>query len=521
MKRILLALSLYAMAATTALAQIVTGSVPNTFVNGTIIDATQMNADFTYIINQVNANGAKNGVNSDITALLSLTTPVAPSQGGSSIYYAGTATGTANAVVVSTAIPSGFTLATGKAIRFVVAASNTGAVTLAVNGTTATAVLKQSPAGLMALTGGELAAGDLAEAYFDGTRYQVLTRSNENGGFSAQASIASAATTDIGTAGSHLVSITGGGTISSFGSSASTVYPIYAISVVSATTLTASANLLTPGGANLVLSASDTILAQYAGAGVWRVLTVMPVHPKISPTRASQLHVVNNAATPASKVDIGSTEMVMDATTGDSYYVESYGTCTVDLTVNGAAGLDTGTFANNTWYFLYAISDGSTNSCLASTSSTAPTMPSGYTFKIRVGATRTLTAAPAELWYFSQYGNTTQITGASANSNRSINNGIVGTCNGTLVDTGAVYGVFAPSTATAVKLSYGAGNGVACVASTTTSVISYCVVNSSSANPMMAQATLGREAVTTIAYCGSTVSSNVNIAGWTDNLNAN
>jgi hypothetical protein len=51
-----------------------------------------------------------------------------------------------------------------------------------------------------------------------------------------------------------------------------------------------------------------------------------------------------------------------------------------------AGGLDTGTVANSTWYYIWSIrkdSDGSTD-VLFSTSATSPTMPSGYTYKRRI-----------------------------------------------------------------------------------------------------------------------------------------
>lgn len=64
---------------------------------------------------------------------------------------------------------------------------------------------------------------------------------------------------------------------------------------------------------------------------------------------------------------------------------QSYATGTV-----GAGGLDTGTLANNTWYHEYIIFNMVTNtiSSLFSLSSTAPTLPTGYTFLARVGAFR-------------------------------------------------------------------------------------------------------------------------------------
>lgn len=53
-----------------------------TFVNGTVIDAVQVNANFAQIIANVNANAAGSGANSDITSLSGLTTPLSTAQGG-------------------------------------------------------------------------------------------------------------------------------------------------------------------------------------------------------------------------------------------------------------------------------------------------------------------------------------------------------------------------------------------------------------------------------------------------------
>src|SRR5262245_6894860 len=64
---------------------------------------------------------------------------------------------------------------------------------------------------------------------------------------------------------------------------------------------------------------------------------------------------------------------------------------TCDLGSNGAVNrLDTGTIAIDTWYYIWAISNGTTDGTLASTSATAPTMPGGYSFKARIGAVRTI-----------------------------------------------------------------------------------------------------------------------------------
>jgi len=50
----------------------------------------------------------------------------------------------------------------------------------------------------------------------------------------------------------------------------------------------------------------------------------------------------------------------------------------VDITASGANGLDTGTEANGTWYYLWLASGASGTCGLLSTSTTTPTLPAGY-----------------------------------------------------------------------------------------------------------------------------------------------
>lgn len=62
---------------------------------------------------------------------------------------------------------------------------------------------------------------------------------------------------------------------------------------------------------------------------------------------------------------------------------------TAAITSSGANGLDTGTEASGTWYYIWVIAkaDGTVASLL-STSATAPTLPSGYTYKALVSIVR-------------------------------------------------------------------------------------------------------------------------------------
>jgi hypothetical protein len=62
---------------------------------------------------------------------------------------------------------------------------------------------------------------------------------------------------------------------------------------------------------------------------------------------------------------------------------------TINCTGTGANGLDTGSLAASKCYYVYIISNGTTTKGLASLSVSSPTMPSGYTYKARVGSLAT------------------------------------------------------------------------------------------------------------------------------------
>lgn len=148
--------------------------IPNNLQNGTVADASQVDANFDQIINNVNSNAAENGANASITSLSSLTTPLSQNQGGSNTYVGGTGAGTANAQTIATLVPSNFGLNYGNIVIFIPNLPNTGATTLSVNGTTATSIKKQANGGLVALVGTELQPLQAAQLFFDGIQYILL-----------------------------------------------------------------------------------------------------------------------------------------------------------------------------------------------------------------------------------------------------------------------------------------------------------------------------------------------------------
>lgn len=82
-----------------------------------------------------------------------------PSGGGTPVVFVGPTTGSANTYAIASPTPSGFAFTNQYIVRGTISATNTGASTLAVNGTTAEPIEKQLSTGLATLAGGELVAG--------------------------------------------------------------------------------------------------------------------------------------------------------------------------------------------------------------------------------------------------------------------------------------------------------------------------------------------------------------------------
>lgn len=92
------------------------------------------------------------------------------------------------------------------------------------------------------------------------------------GGFGAQTSLTSGATTSLGTVASHNVLITGATTINSFGTGATVDAPIYLVEFSGALELTYNAvSMQLPGAADIQTAAGDVALVEYLGSGNWKI----------------------------------------------------------------------------------------------------------------------------------------------------------------------------------------------------------------------------------------------------------
>jgi hypothetical protein len=86
--------------------------------------------------------------------------------------FCGVSASAANAQTLTPSIAPTAYLA-GAAFRFIATYSNTGATTLNISGLGAVAVYKKTPAGPVALTGGEIVAGNEISVVYDGTHFQL------------------------------------------------------------------------------------------------------------------------------------------------------------------------------------------------------------------------------------------------------------------------------------------------------------------------------------------------------------
>jgi hypothetical protein len=139
----------------------VTCTLPNVLVNGTVADASQVMADFNAITACLLGNIAASGANNDITGLFALTTPIAPVNGGTPIYLGSSSTGSANAQIIATTIPSNFTLGNGRSVLFTASLTNTAALQVNVASSGLVNVFRRTAGGPVAMGGGEVTAGNV------------------------------------------------------------------------------------------------------------------------------------------------------------------------------------------------------------------------------------------------------------------------------------------------------------------------------------------------------------------------
>lgn len=158
-----------------------------------------------------------------------------------------------------------------------------------------------------------------------------------------------------------------------------------------------------------------------------------------------------------SLVSVSATEICLQASAGNYLTVRGVSLPSISIAGSGANGLDTGTSSTSTWYSVWVISNGTTTSGLLSISPTAPTMPSGYTFKARVGWVRTDSTANKFLLSFTQAGRSVQYRLLASGNVPAYPMLGVGATGGVLAPVSVA--AFVPTTAGAIKTSFGYNSG--------------------------------------------------------------
>lgn len=101
--------------------------------------------------------------------------------------------------------------------------------------------------------------------------------------FTTEASIAAAATTDLGSLASQEVLITGNTGITGFGNTASLAAPMYLLRFTGTPTITNSGTMIIAGSANWTVAAGDMAFAKYEGASTWRIFPIKANGQAVSP----------------------------------------------------------------------------------------------------------------------------------------------------------------------------------------------------------------------------------------------
>lgn len=301
--------------------------------------------------------------------------------------------GTANVITVTA--NSAFTAyADGLTLALRITADNTGATTLNVNSLGAKSVRKMVAAGEVALDAGDLQATGIAEF-----RYSTALNSAAGGWLLLNPAI------DV----PNLVTLTGTQTLTNktLTSPALTGTPTSPTAApgTNSTQVATTAYVDTTFApkASPALTGTPTAPTAAAGTSTTQIATTAFVGSSIIGSGFRNLKV---QAISSTQVQVTADALSVENASGIVARLASVNV-TADISTSGANGLDTGSEASSTWYYVWVIWNGTTTAALISASATAPTMPSGYTHKLRVGTIRN--DASSNLWRTLQYGLRAQV----------------------------------------------------------------------------------------------------------------
>jgi hypothetical protein len=278
---------------------------------------------------------------------------------------------------------------------------------------------------------------------------------------STRIDVASATTLDLTTNAPNTRNINVTGTTSITGVTVA-IGQLYFVRFNAALILTNNANVVTQTGASITTAAGDTCILRATAANTVEVLSYVGVAVSY-PTVQGVFKNLQASATGLSAIVSVSADEICVENSSNAYATLRSVSVTPSTAASGANGLDTGTIAISTWYSVWVIWNGATTAGLLSLSATAPTMPSGYTHKARVGWIRTDGTANKYPLGFKQYGRRAQYVSAVGTNLTAIPQMSVGvqgnpTSGPTFV--AVAVGNYTPSTAAAISLLLSSNSGV-------------------------------------------------------------
>lgn len=139
---------------------------------------------------------------------------------------------------------------------------------------------------------------------------------------------------------------------------------------------------------SIIIMPGETWLIASQGTGVYNVGRIQSATIHASPPGGAFKNLVAAYASTTTST-LTADEIVIEDSNLNTRRIATV-SLTLNISTSGANGLDTGSLSANTWYYVFAIFNPSTNTqaCLMSLSNTAPTMPSGYTFSALLSAVR-------------------------------------------------------------------------------------------------------------------------------------
>lgn len=139
-----------------------------------------------------------------------------------------------------------------------------------------------------------------------------------------------------------------------------------------------------PANASLTVGAGESVTFVYDNTTTrWQALA-QAIRGVVTP-RAHGLVIKSSTTAPNNTLTVSCTDAVL-IDTGFGAVRHTAVSLSMVATTVGANGIDAESLAASTWYYLWLISNGTTVATLLSLSSTAPTLPTGYTYRKRIGA---------------------------------------------------------------------------------------------------------------------------------------